>query len=58
MNRIENMRPTEYRIVRINGELTLQGLFEWISSGYGTPECGAEWRTIPTVDIPADGEAS
>jgi hypothetical protein len=37
--------PSAYRLVRRNGELTLQGCFTWRSESCG----GLEWRDIPTV---------
>ena len=46
--RIESCLATAYRLVRRNGELTLQGCFTWRSD----QDVGFEWRDIPTEEQP------
>ena len=38
---------SSYRLVRRNGELTLQGYFQWTRGSEG----GFTWKDIPTVDL-------
>lgn len=50
--------PAEYRLARINGELVLQGLFRWEErSASGILSDGADWKTIPTVEIEREAGA-
>ena len=47
--RVEDGVAKAYRLARRNGELVLQGRFQW-TCGW---ECGHEWRDIPVVDLEA-----
>lgn len=45
--RIESSTPYAYRLKRaVNGELVLQGCFEW----WQAHTHGFEWRDIPTIE--------
>lgn len=46
-NRVENLTPVLYRLVKRDGVLTLQGLFEWCEGSCG----GHEWKDIPTINL-------
>ena len=39
--------PIGYRLGRRNGELTLQGAYQWAQGLEG----GVEWRDVPTVEL-------
>ena len=46
--RTESMSPVGYRLARKpNGEVVLQGAYEWGQGSYG----GYEWRDIETVEL-------
>jgi len=46
-SRVESLTPTAYRLVKRNGELLLQGAYQWTQGVNG----GVEWRDIPTIEV-------
>lgn len=44
---VENNNPVAYRLARRNGELILQGAYQWQQGSMG----GHEWRDIPIVEL-------
>lgn len=47
--RVEDTMAKAYRLGRRNGELVLQGCFQWTQGS----DYGHEWRDIPIVDLNA-----
>lgn len=45
--RVEDTLAKAYRLGRRNGELVLQGCFQWTQGS----DYGHEWRDIPIVDL-------
>lgn len=46
--RVESSVPVQYRLARRNGNLILQGCYQWQQ---GFDSSGFEWRDIPTLDL-------
>lgn len=46
--RVEAAFPVDYRLGRRNGELVLQGAYQWME---GFQNNGIEWRDIPIVEL-------
>jgi hypothetical protein len=47
--RVEDNVAKAYRLARRNGELVLQGCFQWTQGR----DYGHEWRDVPTVELEA-----
>ena len=45
--RVESGVPVQYRLARSNGNLILQGCYQWRQGS----DCGHEWRNIPIFDL-------
>ena len=45
--RVESNIPFQYRLARSNGNLILQGCYQWQQGS----ACGHEWRDIPIFDL-------
>ncbi len=55
-NRIEHIFPNNYRLVKKNGELILQGAFQFVETLGDYCNSGFTWRDIPTVDLDENNE--
>lgn len=45
--RVESNMPVQYHLARSNGNLILQGCYQWQQGS----ACGHEWRDIPIFDL-------
>lgn len=43
--RMQNTKPSDYRLVKRGSDYVLQGCFTWTEGS----KFGAEWRDLPTV---------